>query len=113
MVQILNASEAFKLLCKSTNKWGMYISWYPGDDINYVDPKEVYKAAPYLNFDDHTQLLVDAEGFLLFDTEEEMCHYYNMTVGDDGPTHLNPYDGPLSVYARTCNPNGELLNENT
>jgi len=38
---------------------------------------------------------------------------YYRTVGDDGPTKLNDYNGPCRIYALTCDPFGQLLNENT
>jgi hypothetical protein len=50
---------------------------------------------------------------VLFDTEEELLYAYNRTVGDDGPTKLNPYNGPARVYARTCDQDGNLITENT
>ena len=50
---------------------------------------------------------------LTFDTEKEMEKHYDLTVGDDGPTKYNSYDGECRVYALTCSNTGELLTENT
>lgn len=75
--------------------------------------KEVRKAAPYLEGHDETiQFVADEVGYLLCDTREEMERLFGMTVGDDGPTKANTYDGPVRVYALTCGPDG-LENENT
>lgn len=71
------------------------------------------KPAPFICHIRHAQTLVDGVAFLFFDTEEELKEYYNQVVGDDGPTEANPYDGPCRVYALTCGPDGQLLNENT
>jgi len=102
--------DAMQELAKSTNKPCMFIGsweWYDGDltDVIY--------AAPYLDLERDMQLLSDGQGILVFDSEEEMERYYKMTVGDDGPTESNSYDGPARVYAVTCSRVGELLSENT
>ena len=56
---------------------------------------------------------MDGLGYLFFNTEAECCAAFEDIVGDDGPTKKNPYDGPMRVYALTCDPHGELMNENT
>jgi hypothetical protein len=58
-------------------------------------------------------LSIDGERYFLFETEEAMLAAYDATVGDDGPTAANAYDGSASIYALTCSPAGELLTENT
>ena len=98
--------ELAKAYCKQMRVWGLYIST-SGEDW------EVTQAAPYLHDIDDMQLICDGAGFLTFHTEEEMLHVYDQTVGDDGPTELNPYDGSTRVYALTISPNGVALNENT
>lgn len=105
--------------CRITGKYAMYISfcWLDADPELAVPVEELEKAAPYLatqdeNEDGMMEILGDEQGVLIFDTEEEMDHYYNLTVGDDGPTSLNPYDGKARVYALTCGPEG-TRNENT
>lgn len=77
------------------------------------DFADLYKAAPYLEDPAFLQLLMAGSGYLMFDTEKEMNKFYNETVGEDGPTAMNPYDGNVKIYALTCNPEGKLLNENT
>ena len=107
MVQILDHTESFRQLCKAASKFGMYISF------DFGDFKGAAMAAPYLNIDDHFQIISDGCGILLFDTREEMENYYDMTVGDDGPTKLNNYNGLTHVYALTCDNTGNLLTKNT
>lgn len=111
-MKIYNHADLLSALAASTGKFCLYISFAPNE-------AEVEKAAPYL-FDDERflkQEFVDVyyDGFcyMTFDSEEEMQRLYNMTVGDDGPTKLNPYNGKARVYALTAAPDGRLLNENT
>lgn len=111
-MQILHQTSTLEALCKATGKYGMLISWWsaavPPEDLF----TELQKAAPYLTME-HAQAMIESQAFLLFDTREEMERHYDLTVGDDGPTELNSYSGPLRVYALTCNPEGQLENENT
>lgn len=100
-------ADAFQEICKVTKKWGLYISC-----SNEVDSAEIMKAAPYLNFDQSIDLMFDGM-FFLFDTEAEMNKHYKLTVGDNGATKLNKYDGNARIYALTCSNKGELWNENT
>lgn len=107
----LSVMDAVKLVAQSQNKWAIYISWVWPDA--YEDHEELIKAAPYLNLEDDSQIIFDGCAILLFETEEEMQDIFYRTVGDDGPTKLNNYNGKIRVYALTCNPRGLLLNENT
>ena len=88
-------------------KYCMYISWEGDEKMN-----EVIKAAPYLEEEDII-LCTSSNAVLAFDTEAEMDRHYDMTVGDDGPTELNKYNGPVRVNALTCSNEGELWTENT
>lgn len=113
-MQVLDQITTLELLCKSRSQWGVLISWHNLSKIpveHFYD--ELLKAAPYLNFNKHGQAIIEDQAYLLFDTEEEMMLHYNQTVGDDGPTETNSYDGPLRVYAITCDPMGQLGYENT
>lgn len=107
-MKILCKIGVLQNLCKATGRFGMYISW--ANDLPY---DEVMKAAPYLNYEDHGQILTEMGGVLLFDDADEMERYFNMTVGDDGPTASNSYNGECKIYAITCNSCGDLLTENT
>jgi hypothetical protein len=107
-MEILAKTEILSKLCKLSKKFGMYIGF--AEDQSWA---EICEAAPYLNLYKHEQVLMDGHGWILFDSENKMLDCYNRTVGDDGPTNLNPYNGNATVYALTCSPTGELLNENT
>lgn len=109
-------NRVLSLLCKLQKKWGLYLGfslpdlWNDGTAINL---DELQKCVPYLNRDQITDLFIYGSAYLFCDSEEECYRYYNQTVGDDGPTKDNPYDGPVKVYALTCDPNGDLQAENT
>lgn len=116
----LDMPELMEKFCKVTNRYGMYIRIHvPRDQLTYKvvvyrdeEHQEICAAAPYLQHDECAQIISDQQGVLLFTTEEELDRHYQMTVGDDGPTELNSYNGPVSIYALTCGPEG-LRNENT
>jgi hypothetical protein len=111
-MQKVDKMEALRIMCRTTKKWGMYIGIGDWEDTDhFLD--ELVKAAPYLNVDEYFQLISDEMCYLLFDTEEEMEKTFEMTVGDEGPTSLNKYDGQVRVYAITCSDQGELLETNT
>jgi len=112
--------EALCRLCKTLDKWGLYLSF----DEEEFTPEEAKKACPFLNFEDDNdvnytedqtdyQAYSDGHIFVMCDTEEECYKLYNQTVGDDGPTDTNHYNGPCRVYALTINSNGEMESENT
>lgn len=107
-MRILNEMEVLQELAKALNKPCMYIS-----NLDNPNWKEVERAAPYLKFSLHGQCFIENHAILIFDDETEMETVYKLTVGDDGPTELNRYNGDVRVYAITCSANGELLNENT
>lgn len=99
---------------KALKKPCMYINIsYSYDDIEKYDPKQIILAAPYLSFEDDTQLISDNYGLLVFETEEERDEAFWQTVGPDGPTKTNKYDGPCSIYALTIDSDGITQNENT
>lgn len=120
-MNVFDDQELFSGYCRLAKKFGLLLSipnWLFDDDSFHGDfYVEVFKAAPYLEevFNDQhgMQAVMDGKVYLVFDTEEEMQRHYNLTVGDDGPTETNPYDGPISIYALCCGPDGEFLNENT
>lgn len=114
-MQKLTDTQTFQLLAKSLGKCCMQISFSEGEALSkhHTWYHELIKAAPYLNYDEDHQLLIEGCGTLVFDSEEEMNETFELTVGDDGPTKTNPYNGPARVYALTCSPDGQLLTENT
>ena len=106
MVEILTEHDILRVICKAKCKWGMFVYFSTNDSFD-----EVVKAAPYLN--KNAQILSDGRAYVITDTKEELDNFYYQTVGDDGPTKLNSYNGSAKVYALTCNPEGNFLNENT
>lgn len=98
----LGHSDTLKIVAKALGKWCMFISVYANGE------EDIALAAPYLaNITDG-----DSDIFV-FDSEQECRDTFNQTVGDDGPTVSNPYDGPCKIYAVTCDNNGNLQQENT
>jgi hypothetical protein len=110
-VKVMTVIELMQKYSALTHAPCMFIQFYTSSAEPIVDYQEVLKATPYLTFED-SQVLLDGCAVIVFDTIEEMELIYNRTVGDDGPTQLNPYKGPARVYALTC-VNGEFQEENT
>jgi hypothetical protein len=110
MMKVLSAIELACYVAKKANKPVLFISFPFNDDANYFD---VLKAAPYLSIERDTQAIYDGYAVILCDSVEEQERLYNQTVGDDGPTKLNKYNGPARVYALTIDRTGQTLNENT
>lgn len=121
MQPLIGHSQIFTSLCRAHHKWGVSISFIcpslTGSHGQYLaEVREVEKAIPWihrLSEKDRLNLLFEGNGFFLFDSEQEMLDFYYLTVGDDGPTQLNHYNGEMRVYALTCDPTGQLLSENT
>lgn len=104
--KIQGGSTVLQELCRIRKQWGMLL----GTTDQGFD--ELKKAAPYLSEDDVIALAF-GELYLFFESREACFDAYGRTVGDDGPTGLNPYIGLAKVYALTCDPDGELRSENT
>ena len=104
---ITSSSDILSMLCKAQNKWGMFLSF------DHEAPEEILKAAPYLSHDSFFHVRFNFGGYIFASTKEEIEDLYLQTVGDDGPTDRNPYRGPASIYAITCDPTGQLITENT
>ena len=109
--------EVMKALCKSANKFGLKISFLADDAIDTYKQdfsSEIKKASNgRLDLHRDSSCVFGGEAWFLFDTENELDEAYFDFVGDDGPTKRNPYDGELRIYALTCGPDGNLMNENT
>lgn len=112
-MKVLYKHEALKELCRATGQWGAYFDIYDGELSPEIEFNEVLKAAPWLDRDKDVQVIMDRDGFVLFDSQEECEDTFSRTVGDDGPTKRNPYEGKVRVYMLTCSPAGEWMNENT
>jgi hypothetical protein len=117
-MKTLDIFAVLQALCKASGKWGMLLTfpdWIAQkQELNsFLDDKNRLLACPFINLQQHGQCLVDGRAYILCDSEEECQKLYGQIVGDDGPTKQNPYDGWFRVYAITCSPEGELMNENT
>jgi len=107
----LEISEAMQVVARSLEKPCILLH-FPSDWESF-DLSEILEAAPYLNWEEHSQMIADEVGIIVCDSYEEMQRLYKLTVGDDGPTKTNPYNGKARIHALTCNAQGELENENT
>lgn len=85
----------------------MYLSWYAED---YDAGEEVPLACPLIS---RETAIISDWAYVFFDTEAELDDAFDLTVGDDGPTPSNRYDGEARVYALTCSNTGQILTENT
>lgn len=107
-MKTLTHIELFQKYCEVSNQFGLLLS-YSGDHWF----RELYLAAPFLNEDQAIALSMGETLYLFFKDNDTMMYHYHQMVGDDGPTKLNSYHGPVRVYALTCDNKGNLLTENT
>jgi len=110
-VKVYDPLAAACALAKAKKKPVLFLH-FPTTWDTSVELEEILKAAPYLTFDD-AQALSDGYAFIVCDSDKERDKLYELTVGDDGPTMFNDYDGPVRVYALTIDRTGQTLNENT
>lgn len=116
MIDILDHIDLLVAACRLHKKWGIYVSFSSLPQLGaYRELAENQQAAPWFFGDlvDSGQAWIDGSGVALFDSEAEMQAAFDATVGDEGPTETNPYNGPAKVYAITCDPNGTTRDENT
>jgi hypothetical protein len=115
-MKILDRMDLFTELCRYERKWGILVNLPWTEDYPDLTADEFLsnlpKAVPWFDFDTGFQCIADGFAVVL-GTEREIEDLYQQVVGDDGPTYLNSYDGPVRVYALTCNPEGQTENENT
>lgn len=110
-ITIYDQAHVLGALTKAIGKPGIFISFVrDSESFTYTD---LMLAAPFLNIEEHGQIMLDGCGYIVCDDYAEMLATYAQIVGDDGPTPMNPYDGPVRVYALTFNADGETENENT
>ena len=108
-MKALNFHEAMSAIARNYGKPVLYLSFDPDQDLD-----QTVAAAPYLkDLPMFGQLIADAGGYIVCDSDEEMEELFWQTVGDDGPTASNPYLGKGRIYALTCGDDGQLRNENT
>lgn len=110
-MKVLNPGSAAEALARALKKPILYLSF--GDVKDFA---EIEKAAPYLRFredTDYMQAISDGFAIIVCDSDAERDRLFDLTVGDDGPTNANNYNGPMRIYAMTIDKTGQTLNENT
>ena len=105
----MTVTECMQALAKFLHKPCMVLHFPNECDF---DKNGQLKPAPFINFLEHGQILMDGDAILVFDSDEEMELHYNQVVGDS-PTKMNSYNGDCRIYAVTCDAEGNLLHENT
>lgn len=124
-MKVLDTINVMKELCIAKECYGIYFELgYFSDSFSFEDwldelrksiPIMFHKYEPYLIKEEYVQAVANQCGYVLFEGPEAkvtMEFNFNQIVGDDGPTRLNDYDGPVRVYAISFGPNG-TLDENT
>lgn len=103
----LTTKKMVQYCCQLSGKWAVYLSMpdYPC--------RQLIKAANFLSLKDDYQAMHDGEMIVMCDSERECEEVFSRVVGRDGPTVLNKYNGECRIYALTCNPDGQFMNENT
>ena len=109
-MKALEFTEALSAIARYHRKPVLYLAFDPDQEL-----EATLSAAPYLRRDlaAFGQLVADAGGYIVCDNDAEMEELFWQTVGDDGPTAANPYQGSGRIYALTCSADGQLRNENT
>ena len=106
--------DLFKILCDKLDKWGLYISFgWDDEDQGFEFFDGVVEATGgLLDRKDTHNALFNGYAYFLYDTWEDSYHAFKKVVGKDGPTDINPYDGPVKVFAMTVSNDGEIQTEN-
>ena len=111
-MKVLSHIDCLQAVARDVRRPCVYASFDP--DIEF---DELVEAAPWLGqltADKESQrLLLDGSGIVVCDDVEEQRRIFASTVGDDGPTATNQYEGHARVYVLTCSSTGNLLTENT
>jgi hypothetical protein len=104
------SSDILSYMARKKGKPGMYLHVL----IEEPTQKDLREAAPWMDEDLHAALILGrGEAYVFFDSREEMEWCYGQTVGPDGPTLHNPYNGLCRIYAVTADATGRLHSENT
>jgi len=104
--------EMAEFSARSTGRWVVMAS----HTFDKADRSELHLAAPWvtaLDIHDRVEFEITGEIVLLFDSEEDARMAFDVTVGDDGPTVSNPYNGETRVYACLISPSSGAVTENT
>lgn len=111
-MHIMTQHDVVEYVARTLGKPCLYVSFGAqyGADYDYT---EICKAAPYLSIVKHGQALIEGRAIIVCESEDEAYELFNQTVGNDGPTPANPYDGNARVYACIYSADGEPQTENT
>jgi hypothetical protein len=99
--------ERVRLISIGAGKPVLYVSICPCEECKKDNYAEVKKAAPYLaetvisGGEKYWDILYYGYGYIICNDEEELMRLYTSTVGKNGSTSTNKYNGPSSVYALT------------
>ena len=120
-MRIIRNQDITQELAKSLKKWVLYVGEaynLAGDTLTTIEPASAWDATEMVkcvNWDiplgERYELLFMG-GNVVCDSREECERLFEGVVGDDGPTELNPYDGPYKAFAVTYDPDGQGWNEN-
>lgn len=115
-VELFSTQKLCEAYCRETGKWIVYMHFDETTETWGDGRAELLKACPILAEQDDSgqtlQTLMDGGGLIVCSDQEHATREYKRIVGDDGPTELNPYDGPARVYALLIGPEG-WVDENT
>lgn len=109
-MKVLGDLELLQALSRSLGKPVIYVKIPepPEDFLEYQDfVKELEKSAPFL-FEkdvDVVDFITRGHGYVVCDDLAELNKVFDGTVGPDGPTETNSYDGPVRVYLLTSTGN--------
>ena len=115
-VAAISTEELLFEHCRKTRQWAVFLS-LPMRDAKFVGKytEEAQRAAPYLSQEQIFEAALCRDGTLIVLCKSERVAYrlFDQTVGDDGPTETNPYNGDFRIYAMVVNRKGEAETENT
>lgn len=109
MKAIASSSEMLQMLCKLQKKFGIFFSGAAAFETREPLIDKIEASAPWIKtLENRWDVLTWGQGFLFFDTEEEMWKVFRETNGDD-----TAKPGEVSIFMLTCSSDGVLWSENT
>lgn len=97
-MEIYSLTELLQFVCANTGKYGMAVSFLQTQSNDEEQEENILNAAPWISSDQHTSLLNEGVGIVLFDSQKEAELAFRETS--------------LPVCCTTCNPEGELEYDN-
>lgn len=108
-MKVIKDNEQLSLVAKGLKK---PLLWLSAGSFEFTG--NPHPAAPYLGTGDALmELYVNGGVLLVCDDMKEAWSLYKQTVGDDGPTATNPYNGEERIYAMLVDADGKIITENT